>query len=469
MSISTPSARAAPAETDDVEALRAQVEHLERSLAHVTKLLRTTQESCMVWEQTFNAVSDPVAVISSDYRVLRANAAYQRLFDETPALSERHLCFNSSDGNSGPCERCPLTETVLSRRPGHVRTEQVIQAIGAAPGSKEARTFERWIYPVVNADGTVDRVVEIVKDVTEEVRLREATSAAEALRQADRLKAELLGTVSHELRSPLAAIQGYAETLLRHEKRLPTDERHEFLTAIQGAGKRLGAIVDRLLTLSELDTGSYPLQQTPVDLARTAREALASVRQTPDGSHMPGINGSKTVSFALRLEDAQGQPADALPLVVGDARLLRDLLDHLLENAMKYSPSGGTVTITARPYVLRRPPGSDTHRESSALAAEAVRDQQLPASEGDIATAADMLEMTIQDEGIGIPAEHLPRVFERFHRVDSSLTREAGGMGLGLAICQRIVELHHGAIWAESAAGGGSTFHVRLPLALAAE
>ena len=464
MSISTPSARAAPAEADDVEGLRAQVEHLERSLAHVTKLLRTTQESCMVWEQTFNAVSDPVAVIACDYRVLRANAAYQRLLDETPALSERHLCFNSSDGNSGPCERCPLTETVLSRRPGHVRTEQVVQVVGADPGSEETRTFERWIYPIVNVDKTVDRVVEIVKDVTEEVRLREVTSTAAALRQADRLKAELLGTVSHELRSPLAAIQGYAETLLRHEKRLPTAERHEFLTAIQEAGVRLGLIVDRLLTLSELDMGTYPLRREPVDLVRSAREALEGMRQALGRQGMSGMSGDAgdgEVSFALRLEDRDGRPVETLPLVFGDARLLRDLLDHLIENAVKYSPSGGTTTVLLRPTEISLLPPS---------IARGVITPDSPSPNtvtppADSAASVQMLELTIQDQGMGIPAEHLPRVFERFHQVDSSLTRQAGGMGLGLAICQRIAELHHGAIWAESTPGNGSTFHVLLPLA----
>ncbi len=459
MSTSTPPAPTARTQADGVEALRGQIASLERSLAHATALLRTTQETCMVWEQTFNAVSDPIAVISSDYHVLRANAAYRRLIEDVPGMPEQHFCF---DGAAGPCERCPLSETVLSRRPGHVRSERMVPVPGpgGAPASEETRTFERWIYPVVNTDGTVDRVVEIVKDVTEEVRLREATSTAEALRQADRLKAELLGTVSHELRSPLAAIQGYAETLLRHEKRLPTAERHEFLGAIQEAGARLTTIVDRMLELSELDTGTYPTRQTPVDLARAAREALASVRRTPGG---PGAEGGEPVSFALRLEDAQGQPVDALPLVLGDARLLRDLLDHLIENAVKYSPSGGLVHVTLRPRMvatLPHPVATDETAIHMALPAApiAVHDDDGPAG-------VEMLEVTIRDQGRGIPADHLPHVFERFHRVDSGLTREAGGMGLGLAICQRIAELHNGAIWAESTPGDGSTFHVLLPLA----
>ncbi len=456
MSISTPPARTTPAEADEVAALRGQIESLQRSLAHATALLRTTQETCMVWEQTFNSVSEPIAVISNDYRVLRANAAYRRLLGDPPPLSEWHVCY---DGAAEPCERCPLGETVLSRRPGHVRSEVVVPVTGldGAPSREETRTVERWIYPIVNADGTVDRVVEIVKDVTEEVQLREATNTAAALRKADHLKAELLGTVSHELRSPLAAIQGYAETLLRHEKRLPTSERHEFLAAIQEAGTRLSTIVDRMLELSELETGSYPLRLTPVDLVRTAHETLTSMRRTLER------DTTADVSFALRLEDAQGHPVDALPLILGDARLLRDLFDHLIENAVKYSPAGGTVAVTLRPTVMRTFPRSGAAREGSAHAAlseqlDAAPDDESPAS-------VEMLEVAIQDHGMGIPADHLPHVFERFHQVDSGLTRQAGGMGLGLAVCQRIAELHHGAIWAESTPGDGSTFHVALPLA----
>ena len=456
MSISTPPARIAPEAADEVDALRSQIESLQRSLAHATALLRTTQETCMVWEQTFNAVSDPVAVIASDYRVLRANAAYRRLLDEAPALSEWHFCF---DGAAEPCEGCPLTETMLSRRPGHVRTERVVSSDALA--GEQTHTFERWIYPIVNADGTVDRVVEIIKDVTEEVRLREATSAAEALRQADRLKAELLGTVSHELRSPLAAIQGYAGTLLRHEKRLPTAERHEFLTAIQEAGTRLSTIVDRMLELSELDTGSYPLRQTPVDLARTVREALAGARRSPEADEDAG---GATSTFVLRLEDVHGMPVERLPLVQGDARLLRDLLDHLIENAVKYSPAGDTVTVTLRPREMSPLPRANG---SGAIAEHAASSEGpgFTAAGDDNPASIEVLEVTIQDHGMGIPAEHLPRVFERFHQVDSGLTRAAGGMGLGLAICQRITELHHGVIWAESTPGDGSTFHVLLPLA----
>lgn len=424
----------------------AHLQELESALARVSQLLQRTQETCMVWEQTFNSVSDPIAVISADYRVLRANAAYRRLLGDGGLPLERHLCF---EGVSEPCTGCPLPEAMLSRRPGHVRHTRRVR--GTSPAGNEQRTLERWAYPVVNPDGTVDRVVEIVKDVTEEVLLRDAVGAAESLREEDRLKAELLGTVSHELRSPLAAIQGYAETLLRHEKRLPSAERHEFLTAIQQAGNRLSMIVDRLLELSELETGTYPLHRAPVDLVRTARETLGALEAT-----LPGQPTSPP-RLALRVADEEGQPVEALPLVLGDARLLRDLLDQLLENAVKYSPDGGTITLALRPVVV------SACRQSETGEAAAVASAPVPS------VAARMIEVMVQDQGMGIPADHLPLVFERFHQVDSGLTREAGGMGLGLAICKRIAELHDGAIWAESAPGDGSVFHVLLPVASESE
>jgi signal transduction histidine kinase len=439
------SAQAAQAAEDAAAPPDKRIQQLEGALARVTELLRQTQEACMVWEQTFSSVSEPVAIISADYRVLRANAAYRRLLGDEMQLPERSTCF---DAAAAPCEGCPLPEAVLSRRPGYVRHTHVVR--GATPADDELCTLERWTYPIVNPDGTVDRVVEIVKDVTEEARLREAVGAAESLRQEDQFKAELLGTVSHELRSPLAAIQGYAETLLRHEKRLPAAERHEFLTAIQEAGDRLSAIVDRLLELSELDTGTYPLRLAPVDLVRTAREALAAIEAARLGQH------PSPPRLALRLVDEAGQPVETLALVLGDARLLRDLLDQLLENAVKYSPEGGAITVGLCPVLVAAGLPSTTAQPSAAP----MPHQGAPTR---------MIELTVQDQGMGIPAEHLPLVFERFHQVDSGLTRETSGMGLGLAICKRIAELHDGAIWAESTPGDGSVFRVLLPMALESE
>jgi signal transduction histidine kinase len=149
---------------------------------------------------------------------------------------------------------------------------------------------------------------------------------------------------------------------------------------------------------------------------------------------------------------AYSEVGESEPLVWADARRVRDVLDHLIENAIKYSPDGGEIELSLR----RAPP--------SAL--------RLAAATGmlhhEATTPPDMLELVVSDRGVGIPPEHLGRIFERFHRVDTRLTRVADGLGLGLAICKRIIELHGGAIWAESTLGVGSSFHVVLPIAHAA-
>src|SRR5262249_39440351 len=142
-----------------------------------------------------------------------------------------------------------------------------------------------------------------------------------------------------------------------------------------------------------------------------------------------------------------------LPLVVvGDPRRLRALLDDLLDNAVRYSPDGGAIDIALRPHTSW--PFSQP-LEDHTVQATALADKQRP---------EPALEIIVRDPGIGIPAAHLSRIFARFHRVDPPHTGQGEGMGLGLALCQRIVELHHGAIWAESILTVGSQFHVLLPL-----
>jgi signal transduction histidine kinase len=297
----------------------------------------------------------------------------------------------------------------------------------------------------------VDHAVEILKDVTEHEHLRAAINQAETFKEADRLKAELLGTVSHELRSPLAVIKGYAATLLRHERRLPRQERHEFLLAIEEASDRLAVIIDRLLEMAQLGTGATTVHRAPVDITRVVREALTAL----EGA----LRNRSTHEYQLSMSTTNlaGEPALSVPLVPADPRLLRDVLDNLLENAVKYTPDGGDIAVTVReraadPVV---PPEQSQHA--------AVRAETPPDAPPHI-VAGPALEISVRDTGVGIPTEHLGRVFDRFHRVDSRLTRDVDGLGLGLAICKRIVELHEGIIWAESQPGQGSTFHVVLPL-----
>jgi signal transduction histidine kinase len=250
---------------------------------------------------------------------------------------------------------------------------------------------------------------------------------------------DLYARFSHELRSPLTAIKGYAATLLRHEQRLPREERREFLEAIGQASERLQETIDRLLEMSQLAAGTVRIERFPVAVARLVDDAVLAARGQMDR------RAPDRFTFTVRDGSAPDGPGAREALTLGDARRLRRVMDHLLENAIKYSPDGGTIAVTLRVC-------DDASNHAARHAAPDA-----------------MVEIEVRDSGVGIPPDHLERVFERFHRVDTRLAREAEGMGLGLAIAKRIVELHGGAIWAESGLGNGSAFYVRLPLMLATE
>jgi signal transduction histidine kinase len=277
----------------------------------------------------------------------------------------------------------------------------------------------------------------------------EAARMRDSLHEMELLKVELLGTVSHELRSPLASIKGYAATLLRHERRISREERHQFLLAINEASDRLEVLIERLLEMSQLETGEVTMQRSVVDPAHLAAEAIATIEERI-AAQLPG-----RFTFTLSLEHANGTPAPGVPLILADQRRLREVLDNVLENAVNYSPGEGVIKVILRPV---------THLHTSQGRLPSVDQDDAP-GQPSTPMPRRMVEMLICDPGIGIPDEHLERIFDRFHRVDTRLTREVNGLGLGLAMCKRIVELHDGLIWAENRSNGkGSVFHVRLPI-----
>lgn len=298
--------------------------------------------------------------------------------------------------------------------------------------------------------GAVEGVISALL-LRERMNELERNSMREALEGMEMLKAELLGTVSHELRSPLASIKGYAATLLRQEHRLAREERHQFLLAITEASDRLEAIIERLLEISQLETDQITLRRSPVDVVHLATEAIAARQERVEASK-PGL-----FVFRLQLENAAGMPARTVPLILADPRRLHEVLDNLLENAVTYSPGGGLITVTVRQRI------QDRLAAKGAVTARASRDGKR--GQGATPAPRTMLEICVSDQGQGIPAAHLDRIFERFHRVDTRLTRETGGLGLGLTICKRIVELHGGSIWAENRPQErGSAFYVLLPI-----
>src|SRR6266699_3249585 len=261
----------------------------------------------------------------------------------------------------------------------------------------------------------------------------EALTEHKALHTMELLKAELLATVSHELRSPL--------------------------TSIKEASDRLATLIDRLLEMSQLDTDTITIERSPVDLVHLIHEAISVAEQRLLALQTGASHVQRQCTFQLRLEDGYGRVTSDEPVIQADRRRLREVLDNLLENALTYSPEDGVVEVAVRPVVASLQAGRE-HTFSGAYLASGPGRTGLPSMQG----KQEMIEIGVRDSGKGIPAEHLESIFERFHRVDTRLTREVGGLGLGLTICKRIVELHEGAIWAESVVGQGSTFHVWLPM-----
>lgn len=228
-------------------------------------------------------------------------------------------------------------------------------------------------------------------------------------KEAEQIKNQLLSTVSHELRTPLASIKGFATTLLRQDVKWDDATQREFLRIIEEESNRLEELIDNLLDMSQVEAGALRIHREPVQLRRLVREAVEMAQRT-----------TETHWFVMDL------PAE-LPRVWADPRRLRQVLNNLLENAIKYAPGGGQITVTCE-------------------------------EEG------DRVIVGIADQGEGIPREYLDRIFDRFFQVDGASTRKTGGSGLGLAIAKGIIEAHGGTIWAESNAGEGSMFRFSLPI-----
>jgi two-component system OmpR family sensor kinase len=254
--------------------------------------------------------------------------------------------------------------------------------------------------------------------------------------QTEQRLVELLATIGHEFRTPLTVIEGYTLTLLRRAHELTQEEHDEFLQMIQQASKRMEFLLTRLLEVAELEAGVFQLKFNLVDILSLAREAIALAHQ-----HIPEPLRDR-FTFHLECRDELGTQTDEVLPVKGDARCLRKVLEHLLENAIHYSPQGGRIDVITRPAPQWQ------------MASEHEQSRKTPS----------FLEICVCDFGLGIPDEHLEHIFEHFYRVDTRLTREVYGLGLGLTVCKHLVALHRGRIWAESCPGGGSAFHVWLPL-----
>lgn len=262
------------------------------------------------------------------------------------------------------------------------------------PLGEEKTVLTHWV-PLME-DGKIQGVVAVFHDISN-------------LRKLEKVRRDFVANVSHELRTPVTVIKGYAEALLDGVLAADTERAERFVEIIHRHAERLASLIGNLLALAELESGERSLNLAPLQLEGAVRQAVSLLEQK---GHAKGI--------AITWSGA----AD-LPPVLADRGKLEQVLINLLDNAVKYTPENGTVTVSAK-------------------------------------AEEELVEIAVTDTGIGIPPKDLPRIFERFYRVDAARSRDEGGTGLGLSIVKHIVQLHGGNVAVASTPGKGSTFSFTL-------
>ena len=272
--------------------------------------------------------------------------------------------------------------------------------------SRGAEVFHVTATPIAELNGKHPLFILVFHDVTE-------------LKKLETMRRDFVANVSHELRTPLTAIRGYAETLQSGALNDPELAR-KFIDVIGRHSERLARLTDDLLTLSDLELGRTALRRVPTALGHVIDAAIEVLREKAGQAQVE-----------IRRECA----AD-LPALDADPDRIEQVLVNLLDNAVKYTRPGGRVTVGAR---ITEP----LHEQGS----------------------REWIELSVADTGVGVPKRDLPRLTERFYRVDKARSRELGGTGLGLAIVKHIVQAHGGALRIDSDLGRGTCVHVYLPAA----
>ena len=325
-----------------------------------------------------------VAVVGGDERILYCNQAFEQILELPQGSSQGKKLVEG-------LRQADLVTAVRQVLPGGDEVTGEVEV-----GTVRRRSFSVTAAPVRAAEAS--SAVLVLHDITE-------------LRRLERVRRDFVANVSHEFKTPLTAIQGFAETLLGGALDDKAN-RKRFVEIIREHARRLARLTDDLLKLSRIEAGRLDLESRPVSVAGLVNGCVETARPNAE---------SRGLRIVVELPEG-------LPPVRGDAVQLDEVLQNLIDNALQYTPSGGRIDVTAY---------SNGHE----------------------------VIFTVADTGIGIPESDLERIFERFYRVDAARSREAGGTGLGLSIARHIVDAHGGRIWVESAVGQGSRFRFSIDVA----
>jgi two-component system phosphate regulon sensor histidine kinase PhoR len=336
-------------------------------------------------EAVLDQMTEAVVAVDADGVVLVVNPALSRLLGVDPAAARGRNYLESlrHAGISG------LIAAVL--RDGKVLAQEVRLF------TREELVFDAHATPL-KQQGTVAGALVVLHDITR-------------LRRLESVRRDFVANVGHELRTPLASIKGFAETLREGAMNDPVHAA-EFLSTIEEHADRMSKLVDDLLDLAAIESGHRMPRFEAVEIGPMCAEVARELSPQAEAA-------------GVRIELL---PTEGLPPVRADRDQLRQILVNLVSNAIKYNEQGGLVELSAE----RRDSG---------------------------------MRVTVRDTGVGIPDADLPRVFERFYRVDKARSRDAGGTGLGLSIVKHLVEAHGGQVSVESRQPGGSAFRFTLPAA----
>jgi signal transduction histidine kinase len=384
-----------------------------RAMMNLSSIIATALENAGLYQAVkaeqerlaaiFASSADGIALIDPSQRVVEANQAFYTILQhQNPGqmLCRQALHCDHAGGHALCHEGCMILAALHYRRVVPIAELEFLPPHLTATGGNGSGTLQKRevalsITPVL-ADLGYQALV-IARDTT-------------PLREMDRMKANFISMVSHELRSPLNAINCYLDLALEGVVGALNERLHEFIRRARSSSEHLTALVDDLLLISRADAGQFRLNIGEAHAHTIIKEALEEVEL---------LAGDANIHLGVRM-------APDLPPFAGDEMRLKQVVRNLLTNAIKFTPKGGRVVVSAR-----------------------LRGQQM--------------EMAVQDSGRGIAEEHLPHIFERFYQVARG--QGAGrGQGLGLAIVKTIIDRHQGSISVESVPGEGSSFVVSLPL-----
>lgn len=368
---------------DSRDALDALGAALNQTASRLDRTIRSLTEERNLSSAILGSMVEGVAVVNGAERLAFANQSFADILE---------LDVPPKPGSSlvEVARQTEMIEAVRRVLAGESRVEAEITT-----GTLRQHFFAATV-AAVHADNHLGAVI-VLHDITE-------------LRKLERVRRDFVANVSHEFRTPLTAIQGFAETLLEGAMDDP-QHRERFLRIIVEHSRRLARLTEDLLELSKMDADRLELEIRCVKVSQLIESCLETTRHRAQ---------EKELELVVK-------PADGVPDIAGDRRRLAEVLQNLLDNAVQYTLSRGKITVSAKA------------REGEAV-------------------------ITVTDTGIGIPKADQSRIFERFYRVDAARSREAGGTGLGLSIAKHIVEAHGGRIWVESELGQGSDFHFSVPL-----